>query len=425
MRVLIVGLGGVTRTFRHWPERVLALALARRGHVVHAIGTHDPQRPALAARSEQIDGVDVTRVRPGYWPNPDMTRALRQQPLPDIVHLMHPRNVLAAQTMAWAQRHGIPSVYTWLGPFHDAYLTPDRERPFEATATPGRLLFDREMLLWRLLAQPLPRAIRDTLRNYRLHWPLRAADALLPCSVFEAQMMRHFGLTQPQEVVPLWVDVPFIRSVPQQPPALNMPRPWLLFVGQLTPRKGYDLVVRALPTIVKQYPDVSLLVVSGINLAQREQLHALARRSGVERHIHLLGYLTDEELINLYRASDALLFPTRYEGFGLPLLEAMAAECPLIATDIPVVREIVRDGANGLLVRYNDATALARAALLLLGQPQARAHLVAGGRATLDTRYNEERLIASVEGVYRRVILARATQQANNGRTLLWARSRD
>jgi glycosyltransferase involved in cell wall biosynthesis len=165
--------------------------------------------------------------------------------------------------------------------------------------------------------------------------------------------------------------------------------------------------------------------VSGINLAQREQLHALARRSGVERHIHLLGYLTDEELINLYRASDALLFPTRYEGFGLPLLEAMAAECPLIATDIPVVREIVRDGENGLLMPYNDAAALARAALLLLGQPRVRAHLVAGGRATLDMRYSEERLIASIEAVYRRVLLAHASQQANNGRTLLWAKSRD
>jgi glycosyltransferase involved in cell wall biosynthesis len=425
MKVLIVGLGGVTRTFRHWPERVLALALARRGHVVRAIGTHDPQRPALAARAEQIDGVDVTRVRPAYWPNPELARALRQKPYPDVVHLMHPRNVLASQTMAWAQQHGIPTVYTWLGPFHDAYLTPDRERPFEAAPTPGRLLFDREMLLWRLLGLPLPRAMRDALRNYRLHWPLRAADVLLPCSVFEAQMMRQFGLTQPQEVVPLWVDVPFIRSVPVQPPPYDMPRPWLLFVGQLTPRKGYDLAVRALPAIAAHYPQVSLLVVSGINLAQREQLLALARRNGVEQHIHLLGYLPDEDLINLYRASDALLFPTRYEGFGLPLLEAMAAECPPIATDIPVVREIIRNGANGLLVPYNDAAALARAALLLLGQPHVQEHLRAGGRATLDTRYREDQLVSTIEATYRQVIVASATRQTTNGRTLLWAKSRD
>jgi glycosyltransferase involved in cell wall biosynthesis len=90
-----------------------------------------------------------------------------------------------------------------------------------------------------------------------------------------------------------------------------------------------------------------------------------------------------------------------------------------------VVREIVRDGENGLLVPYNNATALARAALLLLGQPQVRAHLVAGGRATLDTRYHADRLVASIESVYRRVMINKAAQQANDGRTLLWAKSRD
>lgn len=408
LRVLVVGLGGVTRTFRHWPERVLALALARRGHQVRALGTHDVQRPALAARYEQISGVEVVRVRPGYWPNRELAHALGSGPRPDIIHLMHPRNVLAAQVSAWAQRHHIPTVYTWLGPFHDQYLTPDRERPFEAAPTLRRPLFLRHALWRQLLADPRPRAMRDTLRNYRLHWPLRAAAALAPCSAFEAEMMRRFGLPQPQAVVPLWIDVPFIRAVPPCPPAYDLPRPWLLFVGQLTPRKGYDLAVRALADIAAVWPDVSLLVVSGINQAQREQLLHLAREVGVERHIYLLGYLPDEELINLYRASDALLFPTRYEGFGLPLLEAMAADCPVIATDIPVVREIVRHGENGLLVRYNDAAALACATLFLLSQPHARAHLIAGGRQTLDTHYREDVLITQMETLYYAAI-ARST----------------
>jgi glycosyltransferase involved in cell wall biosynthesis len=400
VNVLIVGLGGVTHTFRHWPERVLALALARRGHTVRAIGIHDPQRPALATRAECIDGVDVIRVRSGYWPNSELARALRATPRPDIIHLMHPRNVLAAQTSAWARRHGIPTVYTWLGPFHDEYLTPDRERPFEVPPTFARPIFTRQALLRQVVRCPQPRQVRDALRNYRLHWPLNVASALAPCSVFEAEMMRRFGLPQPQAVVPLWIDTPFIRSVPLEPPPYDLPRPWLLFVGQLTPRKGYDLAVRALPAIAAAYPDVSLLVVSGINQAQRERLLDMARQAGVARHIHMLGYLSDEALINLYRASDVLLFPTRYEGFGLPLLEAMAAGCPVIATDIPVVREIVHHGANGLLVPYNDTAALARAALLLLGQPQLQARLVAGGSATLEQRYHETRLIDDMERLY-------------------------
>lgn len=400
MRVLIVGLGGVTRTFYHWPERILALALKRRGHHVRAIGIHDTARPALATRTECIDGVDVVRVASRYWPNRELARALHQGPHPDIIHLMHPRNVLAAQTTAWAIRHAIPTVYTWLGPFHDEYLTTDRERPLEVPPDYTRLLFTRRALLKRLLTDPRPRQMRAALRNYRLHWPLQAARALVPCSDFEAALMRRFGMQQQQVMVPLWIDVPFIRATPRCPPAYDMPRPWLLFVGQITPRKGYDLAVRALPAIIARYPQASLLVVSGINQAQRAHLFDLARQVGVEQHIHVLGYLPDETLINLYRVSDVLLFPTRYEGFGLPLLEAMAAECPLIASDIPVVREIVRDGMNGLLVPYNDAAALARAVILLLGQPALRQRLVAGGQAVLDQHYQESRLVGQIEHLY-------------------------
>lgn len=101
LRVLIVGLGGVTHTFRHWPERVLALALVRRGHQVAAIGTHDPQRSALAQTHETIDGVHVVRVPPCYAPNRTLARALATLPRPDLIHLMHPRNVLAAQVTHW------------------------------------------------------------------------------------------------------------------------------------------------------------------------------------------------------------------------------------------------------------------------------------------------------------------------------------
>lgn len=397
MNILIVGLGGVTRTFRHWPERVLSLALARRGHTVWSIGTRDPQRPALAERHEVIDGVTVFRVRPGYWPNRELAQALQRGPRPDIIHLMHPRNVLAAQTTAWAQRQGIPTVYTWLGPFHDEYATTDRERPYEAARTFERLAFTHKELLRLLLLERTP---RDALRNYRLHWPLRAADALVPCSEFEAGVMWEFGLEQPQTVVPLWLDVPFIRGVPVRPLPLNLPRPWLLFVGQLTPRKGYDLVVRALPTITATYPTASLLVVSGINQAQRDHLLHLAQQEGVEQHVHMLGYLPDEELINLYRMSDALLFPTRFEGFGLPLLEAMAAGCPPVTTNIPVVNEIVRHGENGLLVSYNNHEALAQATVRLCSDPALRERLILGGQKTLLERYNEERLISEIECVY-------------------------
>ena len=401
MNVLIVGQGGVTREFRHWPERVLALALARRGHTVWSIGTFDRTRPALATRAEQIEGVQVYRVRSAYWPNPELARALRRGPRPDIIHLMHPRNVLAAQTTAWARQHSIPTVYTWLGPFHDHYLAPDRERPFDIAPTYERLVFSKRDLLRRL---PIERAPRDLIRNYRLHWPLRMATALAPCSEFEAGMMRTLGMRQPQRMIPLWIDDASIAATPRIPPALAQPRPWLLFVGQLTPRKGYDLAVRALPAILARYPDARLLMVSGLNQAQRDELMRLAQSLGVVANMQLLGFQPDAELVNLFRASDALLFPTRYEGFGLPLLEAMAAECPIVTTDIPVVREIVTHGENGVLTKPNDPAALAHATLELLDNPALREKLIAGGTATLRSRFAEPVLAEQVEQLYRAIV---------------------
>lgn len=397
MIVLIVGLGGITKTFRHWPERVLAIALKERGHTVWAIGTRDEMRPAIAAPYEVIEGVEVFRVRPGYWPNRELAYAINQGPRPDVIHLMHPRNVLAAQSSAWAMRRAIPTVYTWLGPFHDEYATIDRERPFEVDPTYQRIVFTRKAMLRQILLEGRP---RDALRNYRLHWSLRVATALAPCSEFEANIMQKFGLQQRQEIIPLWIDTPFIEATPHRPPDYSFPRPWLLFVGQMTIRKGYDLAIQAFATVLQSCPEASLLMVSGINQEEQSQAFQLARELGVERRVHFLGYLSDEELINLYRASDAFLFPTRFEGFGLPLLEAMAAGCPVITTNIPVVQEIVRDGENGLLVPYNQAGMLAQATLRVVQDHELRARLVAGGHAVLHGQYSGEYQVERVEELY-------------------------
>ena len=402
MNVLIVGLGGVTATFRNWPERILALALARRGHTVRAIGYHDPQRPALAQTREVIDGVQVQRVRSGYWPNRELHAALEAGPLPDMIHFMHPRNVLAQQVSRWAAKRSIPTAYTWLGPFHDAYLVPDRERPFDTEPAYANLIWTRRQLMVRWLQALNPRQWRDELRNYRLHAPLKAATVLIPCSQFEAAEMRRMGLTQPLEVVPLWIDTPAIEATPVAEPTVTAARPWLLFVGQITPRKGYDLALHALPLILQRYPTASLLIVSGINHAEQVEVERISEQHGMREHVHFLGRVDDATLINLFRACDVYLTPTRYEGFGLTLLEAMAAHAPVVSSNIPVVDEIVQDGENGLLARYNDAEAVAEAALRLLDDRALRERIVAQGVATVARHYHETHLIAQIEAIYER-----------------------
>lgn len=396
-----MGLGGVTRTFRNWPERVLALALTRRGHEVWNIGTRDRTRPAIAAPRERIEGVEVRRVRPGYWPNRELDHALDELPRPDVLHLMHPRNTLAAQTTAWARRRGIPTVYTWLGPFHDPYLVEDRERPFDRPPRYANLLFTRGELLLRLLRPQGPRAVRDLLRNYRLHSPLKQATRLLPCSRFEADVMRHMGLEQPLSVVPLWIEWSTeVGASLAEPFVLDAPRPWILFVGQLTARKGWDVAIDALPTVRRGHPAATLLVVSGLNPAERAEAEARGRSLGVSEGLRFLGRLEDDALGSLFSTCDAYWTPTRYEGFGLTVLEAMAAGAPVVAADVPAVNEVVEDGVNGLLFRDGDSEALAQTTLRLLATPDLRTRLGAGGRRCLAERFDGARLVELVEEAY-------------------------
>ena len=107
-----------------------------------------------------------------------------------------------------------------------------------------------------------------------------------------------------------------------------------------------------MPQVLSRYPTAPVQYVSGLNQEDQATLERMARELGVWERIVLRGRVDDAELINLYRSADVYVTPTRYEGFGLTLLEAMTAGCPLVTTDIPVVNETVRHSENGWLTRY-------------------------------------------------------------------------
>lgn len=402
MRIFIVGMGGVTATFRNWPERVIGRALVEQGHTVTNIAFHDPTMPALSNVRETIDGIEVRRVPIRHAPNNVLRRALNRAGPVDVMYLLHPRNVLAYGAMRWAKHHRVPTVYTWNGPFHDRYLIDDRERPYDETPRYDRLVWNMREVIRRTLRNA---DLRDHLRNYWLHWPLWAADMLMPLSEHEAEVMRKMGLRQPQIVVHQWVDTEAIRATPRHArPADLTQGQRLLFIGQLTPRKGYDLVVRALPQVVAQYPNARLQIVSGLNHADRLAMETMARDLGVDGYVDFLGRVDDAELVNLFRNATVYVTPTRYEGFGLTLLEAMAAECPIVTSDIPVVRDIVEHGRNGWLTPYDDPNGLAQGIIRLLGDAPLREALVAGGIVALEERFNEKRQVARIEAVFEKAI---------------------
>ena len=111
-----------------------------------------------------------------------------------------------------------------------------------------------------------------------------------------------------------------------------------------------------------------------------ERFEDLTRELGVAAHVRVLGAQPPEEIERLYRAADAFAFPSVKEGFGLAALEALAAELPVIASDLDVFRSFLADGESALLTPTGDAGALARALARVALDGELRARLRAGGR---------------------------------------------
>ncbi len=159
---------------------------------------------------------------------------------------------------------------------------------------------------------------------------------------------------------------------------------YLLAVGTIEPRKDYPGLVRAFARVAADRPDVAL-VVAGADGWGATAFHDAVASSPVGNRVLQLGYVPDDALAQWLAGAVALAFPSVYEGFGLPPLEAMAAGVPVVATSAGAVPEVVGDAAD--LVPPGDVEALAEALAHVLDDDRHRAALVEKGlcRAALFT----------------------------------------
>lgn len=154
-------------------------------------------------------------------------------------------------------------------------------------------------------------------------------------------------------------------------------RRYILAVGTVEPRKDYPGLVRAFTHVAGAMGDVAL-VVAGADGWGADAFHDAREASPFRRSIVQLGYVTDDALAQWLAGAAVLAFPSVYEGFGFPPLEAMAQGVPVVATAGGAVPEVVGDAA--VLVPPGDCEALAGALTTVLGDDEARAALIERGR---------------------------------------------
>ena len=187
-----------------------------------------------------------------------------------------------------------------------------------------------------------------------------------------------------------------------------------LTVGGIEPRKGSLELVEALAKVKAAiHPPPILAVVGGHSFQDYAEYraHVLERADhlGLElgRDIALLGTVEDAELPGWYWAADAFVFPSVKEGWGLVVLEALAAGLPVVATDLPVFSEYLTNGRDALLARAGDASALTEAMLRFVGDPDLRARL-GGMGPTVAGRFSWEASARAHADLYRRLLVSRS-----------------
>ena len=184
------------------------------------------------------------------------------------------------------------------------------------------------------------------------------------------------------------------RSWRQQHHLENVPI--IAFIGQQAEHKGIDLLIQAMPQIWQTVPNAHL-VIAGKPTAYATHLHQLAADLPAEQQasIKILDLLPEVEKNNLLAACDLLALPSRFESFGIVLVEAWACGKPVIGANVGGVAALIQEGVDGLLVPVGSTPALANAILKLLQDEPLRAQLGTAGKQKATERYSWEAVTAA------------------------------
>jgi glycosyltransferase involved in cell wall biosynthesis len=180
---------------------------------------------------------------------------------------------------------------------------------------------------------------------------------------------------------------------------LGLDGPYLLGLGTVEPRKDLPTLVRAFASLAGELPH--RLVLAGLAGWGQGALAAAVADSGVADRVLLCGYLPEADKAALFTGADVFAYPSRYEGFGLPVLEAMACGTPVVTTTGGSLPEVAGDAA--LLVEPGDPDALAAALAKLAGDPSARQAAATRGRARA-AEFTWDRCAAETVAAYRRAL---------------------
>ena len=380
-------LGGVDAGGQNAHVAELAAACVEQGHEVRVYTRREsPDQPPVVA----VNGFEVVHVPAGpatvlakddllpymgdfaTW----MAADWRERWLPDVAHAHFWMSGLAAVTAA--RSCDVPVVQT----YHALGSVKRRHQGAADTSPEHRVAYERQLgrVVDRVVVQ-----CQDEIRELVALGVPRTSMALVPSGVNTE------------------------RFRPDGPVAPRTPRPRILSVGRLVERKGFEDLIRAMPSV----PGAECVIVGGQpdDEPYARRLHDLAERCGVGDRVRLAGAVPTHDMPRWYRSADVLAAAPWYEPFGLTPLEAMACGVPVVGTAVGGLIDTVVDGVTGDLVPARDPRALGAALRRVLTDDMRRYSYAAAAADRAGHSYSWRRVATQLAAVYAAVAgLTRAAE---------------
>lgn len=243
--------------------------------------------------------------------------------------------------------------------------------------------------------------------RWRLPKMARAATMIItPSESVRREVGEHLGVhlnkvvAIPEAARRAFHQVPLAETVEARR-RLKLEDDFILFVGTVEPRKNLLTLARALDEILRTTPLRPQLVIAGKEGWLTGELFAYLKSSEIQERVRFTDYVSDDDLRALYSSCRVFVYPSLYEGFGLPPLEAMACGAPVIASSNPSIKETVGDAAR--LVSPTDFRELAQSIIHVLTDSGERDYLSTSGLQRA-TQFSWERTATATLDVYREVL---------------------
>jgi glycosyltransferase involved in cell wall biosynthesis len=239
------------------------------------------------------------------------------------------------------------------------------------------------------------------------------ADALIAVSKYTVDELTELYGIDEEKIHVIYNGVDINKFKPrtnktelQQEFGLEEKQKIVLFVGRLYHRKGLEILLHSIPSVLQEFNDVKF-AISGTGFKEKEKsLRKLAKKLKIEDSVSFLGYVPDEKLPDLYAASDMFVLPAIYENFPFAILEAQATALPVISTKVGGIPEFLTDYENGFVIDPGDSTQLTQKVLTLLRDSKLAKEMGERGRKLIEEKLSWRLITSQVIDVYNKLLEA-------------------